>query len=149
MTIYFYSSRTAYSEFSNFSKHGFMLRDKYWPTVEHFFQAQKFPGHPFEEKIRTASSPTQAKKMGQMRSLPLPKNWEQIKDGIMRSAVLAKFRAHDDLKKLLLETNDEELVENAPSDYYWGCGQDGSGKNMLGKILMETRKILLQESMEG
>jgi N-glycosidase YbiA len=30
-------------------------------------------------------------------------------------------------------------VENAPGDYYWGCGANGSGKNMLGKILQEVR----------
>jgi predicted NAD-dependent protein-ADP-ribosyltransferase YbiA (DUF1768 family) len=35
-----------------------------------------------------------------------------------------------------------ELIMNAPSDYYWGCGADGSGKNMLGRILMEVRAIL-------
>ncbi|MGC1396759.1 MAG: NADAR domain-containing protein [Coleofasciculaceae cyanobacterium] len=34
------------------------------------------------------------------------------------------------------------MVENAPSDYYWGCGKDGSGKNMLGQILEEVRDIL-------
>lgn len=42
----------------------------------------------------------------------------------------------------MLATGDEDIVENAPSDYYWGCGADGSGKNMLGKILMEVRNTL-------
>jgi ribA/ribD-fused uncharacterized protein len=55
---------------------------------------------------------------------------------------MAKFRAHDELKKLLLSTGNEKLVENAPKDAYWGCGRNGNGKNMLGKILMETRKAL-------
>ncbi len=142
MTIYFYSSHDEYSEFSNFSRHGFTLDDKYWPTVEHYFQAKKFPGHPQEERIRSAPTPSKAKQLGRSRTSPLRADWEKVKDDIMRQAVLAKFRAHDDLKKRLLETGNEKLVENAPMDYYWGCGQDGSGKNMLGKILMETRKIL-------
>jgi hypothetical protein len=43
---------------------------------------------------------------------------------------------------VLLGTGDEELVENAPGDYYWGCGADGSGRNMLGRILMEVRSGL-------
>ncbi len=142
MTIYFYSSKTAYSEFSNFSRHGFKLKGKYWPTVEHYFQAQKFPNNPLEERIRTASRPTEAKKLGRSRSVRLRPDWEKVKDNIMREAVMAKFSTHDDLKKLLLDTGDEELVENAPMDSYWGCGKTGKGKNMLGKILMETREIL-------
>jgi len=142
MTIYFYSSKTAYAEFSNFSPDGFKLKGKYWPTVEHYFQAQKFPNNPLEERIRTASRPTEAKKLGRTRSVRLRPDWEKVKDNIMREAVMAKFSTHDDLKKLLLETGDEELVENAPMDSYWGCGKNGNGKNMLGKILMETRKNL-------
>jgi ribA/ribD-fused uncharacterized protein len=141
MTIYFYSSKTAYSEFSNFSRHGFKLKGKYWPTVEHYFQAQKFPKNPLEERIRTASNPGVAKKLGRSRSVRLRPDWESIKDNIMREAVMAKFSTHDELKKLLLETGDEQLIENAPNDSYWGCGKTGKGRNMLGKILMETRDI--------
>ncbi|EDN65374.1 conserved hypothetical protein [Beggiatoa sp. PS] len=66
--------------------------------------------------------------MGSTRAVKLRKDWESIKDNIMREAVLAKFRSHDDIKQLLLDTGKEKLVENAPSDYYWGCGKDGSGK---------------------
>ena len=60
----------------------------------------------------------------------------------MRRAVLRKFETHAALRALLLSTGDEEIVENAPGDFYWGCGADGSGRNMLGRILMETREIL-------
>ena len=60
----------------------------------------------------------------------------------MRQAVRAKFETHVDLRVELLGTGDEELVENAPRDYYWGCGRDGSGRNMLGRILMEVREAL-------
>jgi ribA/ribD-fused uncharacterized protein len=56
--------------------------------------------------------------------------------------VLAKFTQHDDLKKVLLDTGDAELIEDTTSDYYWGNGTNGTGKNMLGKILMETREII-------
>ena len=60
----------------------------------------------------------------------------------MRTAVRAKFETHGDLRVELLATGDEELVENAPRDYYWGCGHNGSGKNMLGRILMKARESL-------
>ena len=145
MTIYFYSSADKYYEFSNFSKHGFELKDKYWPTVEHYFQAQKFPNDPQEERIRKASTPTIAKRLGGTRSVPLRANWELVKEEVMKKALLAKFRTHDDLKTFLLNTGKEKLVENAPRDYYWGCGANGNGKNRLGKILMEVREILRHE----
>lgn len=60
----------------------------------------------------------------------------------MRQAVLQKFKTYSDICQILPSTGDELIVENAPEDYYWGCGADGSGKNMLGQILMEVREIL-------
>lgn len=42
----------------------------------------------------------------------------------------------------MLRTDSEIIVENTSSDYYWGCGTMGSGKNMLGIILMEIRDML-------
>jgi N-glycosidase YbiA len=115
---------------------------KVWPTAEHYFQAKKFEGTEHEEEIRNAKRPNDAAKMGRQRSRPLRKDWESVKDDVMREAVLAKFRAHPELKALLLSTGDQPIVENAPGDYYWGCGADGTGKNMLGQILVETREKL-------
>jgi len=142
MTIYFYSTRDQYGCFSNFSPHGFILDDLYWYTSEHYFQAQKFVGTVHLEQIRLAKTPKDAAKMGRERSRPLRPDWEQVKDNIMKQAVLRKFVTHTDIKEILLSTGDAEIVENSPIDYYWGCGADGSGKNMLGIILMEVRDIL-------
>jgi hypothetical protein len=60
-------------------------------------------------------------------------------------AVLRKFETHADIREVLLSTGNELIVENAPGDYYWGCGADGSGKNRLGQILMEVREILIKK----
>ncbi len=65
-----------------------------------------------------------------------------MKDEAMFRAVLAKFQAHAALKELLLSTGQEEIVEKTTKDYYWGCGTDGTGKNMLGIILMRVRDEL-------
>lgn len=143
MTIYFYVEREKpYGCFSNFSAHGFMLDDLYWATSEHYFQAQKFIGTAYLEKVRQAKTPKDAANMGRARSLPLRSDWEQVKDDVMRKAVLQKFKAHADIREILLATGDEVLVENSPIDYYWGCGKDGSGKNNLGQLLMEVRRLL-------
>lgn len=142
MPIRFYSKSQNYFWLSNFSKHGFVLQDKFWPTVEHFFQAQKFPGHDLEEEIRLARTPAIAKRLGRSRSVQLRKDWEKVKEGIMKEALHAKFTSHQDLAEMLLETGNETLIEAAPNDYYWGCGETGTGRNRLGVLLMEIRKEL-------
>ena len=88
-----------------------------------------------------------AARMGRSRKRPLRKDWESAKDDIMRRAVLKKFETHADIREILLGTGDEPIVENAPGDFYWGCGADGSGKNMLGRILVEVRAILRDRSI--
>ena len=143
MTIYFYiQNEKPYGCFSNFSRHGFELDGVHWPTSEHYFQAQKFAGTPYVENIRIAPTPKAVAELGRKRELPLRPDWEQVKDDIMRKAVLRKFETHADLHAILLDTGHEDLVEKTTNDYYWGCGTNGTGKNMLGKILMEVREIL-------
>jgi ribA/ribD-fused uncharacterized protein len=99
----------------------------------------KFKDPSIEERIRTAPSPKDAANLGRERSFPLREDWESVKDDVMRKAVRAKFTTHGDIRQILLGTGDEEIVEKALHDSYWGSGPDGKGLNMLGKILMETR----------
>lgn len=146
MAIYFYGTKDQYGCFSNFSTHPVELNGNRWPTSEHYFQAQKFAGTPHEEDIRLAKSPKIAANMGRSRQRPLRPDWEKVKDDVMRKVVLRKFETHADIQAILLETGDEEIIENAPNDYYWGCGKNGTGKNMLGKILMEVRAILRERA---
>lgn len=142
MTIRFYKVNDKYGCFSNFSKHGFELDGKYWPTSEHYFQAQKFVGSIYEEEIRVVESPMDAANMGRDRDKPLRSDWEEVKDEVMKKAVLQKFLTHPDIREILISTSPEEIIEETTSDYYWGCGTKGTGKNVLGKILMEVRSTL-------
>lgn len=128
--------------FFNFSAHGLTLDGVWWPTSEHYFQAQKFVGTPHADQIRQVKLPKDAARLGRQRTRPLRPDWEAVKDDVMRQAVLCKFETHADIRDILLSTGHQDLVENAPGDYYWGCGQNGTGKNMLGKILMEVRERL-------
>lgn len=139
MTIYFYTKNDTYGEFSNFSPHGVELDGLWWPTVEHYFQAQKFAEADYRERIRNAHNAKQAANLGRSRKVPLRADWEEVKDEIMYQGVLRKFQTHAELKILLLSTGDQEIVENAPGDYYWGCGKEGTGLNWLGEILVRVR----------
>lgn len=141
-TINFYKTTEKYGPFSNFSRHPVTLKGKVWPTSEHYFQAMKFEGTEYEEAVRLTTSPAAAAYVGRDRTLPLRKDWEQVKDDIMREVVRAKFTQHPPLRELLISTGDAILVEHTANDFYWGDGGDGSGKNMLGKILMEIREEL-------
>ena len=147
MTIFFYRVDEPYGCFSNFSPHGFMLDELYWATSEHYFQAQKFVGTVYLEKVRQTKRPKDAATMGRDRALPLRSDWNQVKDNVMRKAVLQKFTAHTDIREILLSTGNQVLVENSPIDYYWGCGKDGSGQNKLGQILVEVREILRHRTL--
>lgn len=151
MTIYFYSRTDEFGDFCNFSSHGFELDGVYWKTVEHCFQAQKFAGTNHFAAIHRARTLADAKELGRTTEIPLRQDWESVKDSVMLRAVYRKFETHADIRKRLLDTNEEEIVENAPGDYYWGCGADGSGQNRLGKILMDVREQLRnsQASVEG
>ena len=86
-----------------------------------------------------------AKRLGRSHKQPLRKDWESVKDAVMREAVLAKFEQHEDLRAILLGTGDALLVEHTANDSYWGDGGDGSGLNRLGHILMQVRAELRRQ----
>ncbi|MES2568451.1 MAG: NADAR family protein [Verrucomicrobiota bacterium] len=140
--LHFYQVDKPYGGFSNFSRHPIECDGVTWPTSEHYFQAQKFAGDAHKEEIRLAATPMLAARMGRERSRPLRPDWELVKDDVMRTAVRAKFTRHAALREELLSTGDAILVEHTSNDRYWGDGGDGTGKNMLGIILMEIREEL-------
>jgi ribA/ribD-fused uncharacterized protein len=143
MPIEFYKvTERPYGCFSNFSEHGFELDGAWWPTSEHYFQAQKFAGTPHVEELRQAKSAMKVAQLGRERHRPLRPDWEAVKDDVMLRALMAKFSAHADIREILLSTGDEHLVEATTTDYYWGRGTDGSGKNMLGLLLVQVREAL-------
>lgn len=141
--ILFYRLNEPYGAFSNFSPHPFQLKNKAWPTTEHYFQAQKFAGTTHEEEIRLLGSPMVAARAGRSRKRPLRTDWVTVRDDVMREALRAKFTQHAELRELLLSTGDARLVEHTTNDSYWGDGGDGSGRNRLGELLMELRADLV------
>lgn len=159
--ILFYRTVGEYGCFTNFSKHSVIFNGLIYPTSEHAFQAQKFVNNPdIMEKIRLLPTPKEAAIMGRDRSLPLRPDWDSyseedarsifdislVKDFVMLNVVLAKFNQHPDIKQTLINTEKSTIVEASPIDYYWGCGKDYSGKNMLGKILMIVRDRINYEN---
>lgn len=143
--IKFYSTKEAYGFFSNFAAYPIKLGGKVWPTTEHYFQAQKFYDSDYQEKIRQEKSPTIAARLGRSRKVKIRPDWESVKEGIMRDALVAKFTQYPELTKILLNTNSAILIEHTTNDSYWGDGGDGTGKNRLGHLLMSVREELRQK----
>lgn len=129
---------TAYPDFGG----GDVSRET-WPTVEHYYQAMKFPQDPaWQEEIRMASTPAKAKKMGLTRDHPVRGDWEAIRDRVMRIALDAKFRQNPAQLALLQETGAARLEDRSVGDLYWGTGPRGNGRNRMGELLEQMRKLL-------
>lgn len=145
MTIYFYKAYEPYGCFSNFSPHPIKIQGTYWTTVEHYYQAQKFVGTPdavIIPVIHAVETPEEAAALGRCCTRKVRPDWEEVKTKVMQEAVLTKFLTHADIRKILLTTGDQLLIENSPTDYFWGCGADKTGQNYLGRILMSVREEL-------
>jgi N-glycosidase YbiA len=143
MTIYFYKVWQPYGCFSNFSLHGIRIHGTYWSTVEHYYQAQKFVGSvdaAIIPVIHAVATPEEAAALGRCSTRQLRSDWDLVKTQVMREAVLKKFLTHDDIREILLATGNQTIVENSPTDYFWGCGTDKTGQNHLGNILMSVRE---------
>ena len=138
-----YFSRNDKAEvLGTFSPHPFMLEDKEWPTVEHYFHAMKFEDSLYQEKIRLASTPEKARKLGRTRFKKIRKDWSTVKAVFMTRAVYTKCRSYSVVSQALTNTGSKRLVENSQYDYFWGCGRDRRGENMYGQVLMNVRDKL-------
>ena len=124
---------------SNFFPSRICIDGKWYGTNEHWYQASKAESEADHERVRLAPTAAVAKKIG--RSIKIRSDWDQIKDGVMRRGLSAKF-AVPELRERLLATGDAELIElNTWHDEIWGIDiKTGKGENRLGKMLMQIRE---------
>jgi len=139
------SFRGDFSFLSNFYESTIYVDGERYRSVEHAFQAHKTLDPWSRRLIREAKTPGEAKKLG--KGVKLRPDWESVKVNLMRDFVRKKFE-NPFMRPLLLATGDAILVEgNTWNDTFWGVCK-GTGKNMLGKILMEVREELATEDGE-
>jgi ribA/ribD-fused uncharacterized protein len=144
--IKFYKTNDPHGYMSNYWKAKFILDDKVWETTEHYYQAMKTLDPNEQEQVRNAAKANDARLLGQ--KVTLRADFNEVKDQLMRTCLLAKFNQHLCLKQQLIDTGDDELIEDSKVDAYWGIGADGNGQNKLGKLLMEIRSELRNERTE-
>jgi hypothetical protein len=136
----FYRLKEPGGYMSNYYRARFFIYGRWWDTVEHAYQAQKCVDSSEYNSIHQAPKANDARLLGQ--KVKMRSDWEDVKYDVMKECVLAKFLQNKDILDQLMATGDEELIEDSPIDWYWGCGKDGTGKNKLGQALMEIRTEL-------
>lgn len=122
-------------------------------TAEALYQACRFPLIPeVQREIIGQHSPMTAK----MKSKPHRKHtrpdWDDVRFKIMRWCLRVKLaQNYSEFGRLLLATQDRPIVEQSRRDDYWGAkvAEDDetlTGQNVLGRLLMELRERLKQDS---
>ncbi len=140
--VYFYDPNAENGWLANFSSHPIKLDGVIYKTVEHFFQAQKFSEKAIVNEILNAQTPKEAKAIAKQKRNIRRTDWGIIKEEIMYRGIKTKFSQYNELKKLLLLTDEKVLIEKSDEDYYWGIGNNGTGKNRMGELLMKLRNEL-------
>jgi ribA/ribD-fused uncharacterized protein len=147
--ILFYSVSEPYGCFSNFARYPIKLDGELWATSEHYFQAAKFLNVSDRQAVQSTKSSLMAARIGRDRRRPIRADWNAIKDEVMMRALRAKFDQHSELRDLLISTGEAELIEHTKNDSYWGDGGDGSGRNQLGKLLVQLRTDYIEQALDG
>lgn len=108
-----------------------------WPTVEHAFQAAKSENELDHIRISKLETAEEAIALG--NKLKCRPDWDTMKDWLMYTILMHKFRQNPQLIDELLQTDYMTLLNiNDKGDAYWGVS-NGAGLNKLGKALMQLR----------
>lgn len=140
--IHFYSTRGEFGFLSNFYKCKIYDDGLIWNSSEQLYQASKTLEHDFRLLINKTDNLYDVVRIGRSHDFPIRSDWEDVKVSLMYEILVKKFTQNPDLADRLRKTGDHVIVEKSPKDYFWGIGADGTGKNILGKLLMLIRKEL-------
>lgn len=140
------------------ARNTFLYTQRQFPTSEHLFmyiKAVYFKDWETAEKIVVAGTPKEAKDLGRGVRNFSEKEWENVREDAMFTALVTRSYSDDRFKEILLNPSFENLgfVEASPYDKIWGIGLGEEeynaniksrwpGKNLLGKCLDECRRYL-------
>lgn len=130
-------------------------------NTEQYFMYMKaivFGDEEIARQILEVSDPKKVKALGRKVQNYDEQVWNEKRYQIMLKANVAKFSQNEELKQLLLSSEYEGhgFVEASPYDKVWGVRMYESnpdiddetkwkGLNLLGKVLDETRRIIIEE----
>jgi ribA/ribD-fused uncharacterized protein len=113
-------------------------------TVEHLYQACKFPLFPnIQEEIINERSPITAKQISRKYDAFVRQDWNEIRVAVMQWVLEIKLSQNWEVfSQLLLSTENKPIVEYTTKDKIWGATPEGNtlvGQNVLGKLLTNLR----------
>ena len=122
----------------NHTNHAFRLDGKYWRSVDHFLFAMRFENPPIADRIRKCKTAREAAALAGGHWADARPDWDGVKRGLMRRAVLAKFKAHPAALAVLLSTGRASLVPRPTAVVHLPDGRARSD-GLPGVVLTEAR----------
>lgn len=154
-SIVFHKTKEDFGGLSNMaSGYPLTINRVHIQTTEALYQACRFPNLPSVQKeIIGQSSPMTAKMKSRQNHNNSRPDWNDIRYKVMRWCLRVKLaQNYDKFGHLLLETRNLPIVELSHKDVYWGAklvnrsGDVLIGQNILGRLLMELREKLKEDS---
>jgi ribA/ribD-fused uncharacterized protein len=130
-----------------------------YTSTEQYMMAQKallFDDQDYFDLIIKSNNPAQIKKYGRMIRGFNERKWNRHKFNIVVQGNYLKFTQNVQFKHILMLTGSKTIVEASPYDRIWGIGLDAKtaskvpesswpGENLLGKALVEVRKLIAED----
>lgn len=164
-TVLFYSHNGYYGCFSNFYKSQFKENDVTYCCSEQYLMKKKQElfdpeNNALSLKIMNSRTPAEIKKYGRSICNFDQKIWDMNKFNIMVSGLRLKFSQNQNIRHILIATQNKNLFEASPHDKIWGTGfnvtdslckiMSGNthdfGENYLGKALEKVRNDIIQHN---
>jgi len=131
------------------SPHSIVLEERSWPSVEHYFQYKVLSSDRQRRVVAGLNDPIEVYRYAKPWYRRKIKNWKELRRVLMTRALYTKVQMYDEVRDFLLGTQDQVLAESSLYDYYWGIGRDLRGENMFGKIWMDVRSKIRDETSVG
>ncbi len=140
--VYFYTPE--FYALDNFSAHTVNIWGIDFPTAEHAYQWKKYSvSHPeIAKSILEAKSAHGVKVISNQNKDKTLAIFHKEKTTVMEEILRAKAAQHEDVREKLFKTGERTIIENSPTDSFWGIGSDDKGENMVEKIWMKIREDL-------
>jgi ribA/ribD-fused uncharacterized protein len=143
--VSFYKTDEYYGLLSNMKgRQKLIINNIVFYSSESIYQVLRYPDNKqIQEQIYKERSPLIAKRISQKYLEYTRKDWEEVKNNIMRFSLRVKAMQSTEFKNVLMNTSGMDIVEISRKDDYWGAikinDNELKGKNVLGRLLMELR----------
>jgi len=148
--------RLSDSVFSQWWQCEFSVDGQIYKSAEQFMMAEKarlFGDEETRARILKTDDPAYAKKLGREVKGFDESQWTNARFELVTKGNVAKFGGDEKLRRYLLSTREEILVEASPTDSIWGIGLAAEnpdandpakwrGLNLLGFALVKARALL-------